>query len=76
MADPRPLGNNHEPRITRYQRGTQTYGQLRGAAGMQYGTMLRCDCGWSIRENTAPSAGGRKRLLELHGRHVEEMTRG
>lgn len=64
----------HVLTLTRFQRGQQTYGQLRGAAGMFYGTRGRCSCGWENRENTAPSAGGRQIVKQRHGLHVAEAS--
>lgn len=50
----------HRLSIERVQLGRQTYGQLRGAAGMRYGVKARCTCGWSTQVNQAPSSGGRR----------------
>lgn len=65
----------HELKISRYQRGQQTYGRLRGAAGMGYGTSATCSCGgWSFRLNVAPSKGGRREAEHQHERHVRTET--
>lgn len=51
--------------------GRQAYGNLRGAAGIRYGTTARCSCGeWSWRRNVAPSAGGTREAAREFARHV------
>lgn len=63
----------HQPTYTRYKRGTATYGNIHGAAGMQYGTKVRCTCGWECRANLAPTNGGRKRMKDAYVRHLLEV---
>lgn len=64
--------DQHHARYGRTRRGTQTWGNLRGAAGMHYATTVRCSCGWNKQVNQAPSKGGRKFAEELHAAHVAE----
>lgn len=66
---------NHELRLSRYKRGQQTYGNIRGVAGMTYDTRGECSCGnWSERRNVAPSRGGEREIKEAHKQHINQST--
>ncbi len=59
----------HEARYSRYQRGSKTF----GTGGPQYGTRVRCACGWTARINTAPSKGGRKAAETEFTNHLKDI---
>ena len=73
MTAPEPV--EHRPFYGRRKLGQSPLAHINGAAGMFYGSTVRCSCGWSTRYNQAPSKGGRKAVEELFAEHLAEESR-
>lgn len=62
----------HHPTLGRRRLGRKTY----GTGGDQWGTTVRCECGWQANVNQAPSSGGNAEAIDQWYTHLRTDVLG